>query len=221
MSQKMIWFDFGGVLSPPLANLFESYHERTGIEPGLLKWAIAEVAHDLGQEPLAPIELGLLTEVEWMESIHGHLGRRRPDLDLSRSEPAFGAQWFEGHVVNSVLRHAAVELSLAGFKVGILTNNVVEWEPHWKQMVDLEGVVDDVVDSCKVNMRKPDPAIFALAASRNAVDMADCVLIDDLAENCAAARAEGWAAIQHIDNVTTVARLGELVAPEAQLSLSM
>lgn len=28
----MIWFDFGGVLSPPIDKLFEIYHKKSGIK---------------------------------------------------------------------------------------------------------------------------------------------------------------------------------------------
>lgn len=210
MTARMIWFDFGGVLSPPLSVLFDRYHERTGIEPQLLKWAMAEVARDMDLEPLAPVELGLISETEWVRQMHEVIRSTHPEIDLSRSEAAFGRQWFEGHLANAGLRQALVNLSGDGFRVGLLTNNVPEWEPHWRRMLDLDGVVDDVVDSCRVGLRKPDPEIFALAARRNEVAASSCLLIDDLVENCEAAIAAGWAAIQHVDNASTLELLKHL-----------
>ncbi len=56
---------------------------------------------------------------------------------------------------------------------------------------------DDVVISAEVGLRKPDPAIFRLAAERLAVPASGCVFVDDLDLNVAAARELGMTAIHH------------------------
>ncbi|MDL9947942.1 HAD family phosphatase [Gordonia sp. ABSL11-1] len=194
-----VWFDFGGVLSPPLDELFGRYEQNTGIPAATLKRAIAVVGEEYGLPPLAPIELALLDERAWVAKLHRAIRLESPDLDLSRSDPDFGRQWFTGHVVEPAVRGLAVELAGSGLRVGILSNNVVEWEPYWRPMVGLDDVVTDLVDSCKVGVRKPDPEIFALAARRNDVDPRDCILLDDLDENCRAAEESGWTAIRFVD----------------------
>lgn len=195
-ASPFVWFDFGGVLSPPLDDLFSRYEEVTGIPVSLFKFAIAEVGAEYGLEPLAPIELGIVDERTWVRKLHAVIRTKDPDLDLSRSDFDFGAQWFAGHAVNSTIRDLAVELADSGVRVGVLSNNVVEWEPHWHRMIELDGVVTDLVDSCRVGVRKPDPAIFRLAAERNGVEPERNVLIDDLAENCSAAAALGWKTVR-------------------------
>ncbi|GAA2054703.1 HAD-IA family hydrolase [Williamsia deligens] len=202
-----VWFDFGGVLSPPLDELFLRYEQVTGIPVAVLKRAIETVGAQSGLPPLAAIELAVVDERTWVTQLHDAIRAERPDLDLSRSEPDFGRQWFDGHVVNAGIRDLAVELLDAGVQVGILSNNVVEWEPYWRPMVGLDDVVTDLVDSCRVGVRKPDPAIFALAAERNGVRPEDNILVDDLAENCAAARAAGWRAIHFTDTASAVAEV--------------
>jgi putative hydrolase of the HAD superfamily len=194
-----VWFDFGGVLSPPLDDLFGRYEENTGIPVATLKRAIAVVGEEYGLPPLAPIELALLDERAWVTKLHKAIRLELPELDLTRSDLDFGRQWFTGHVVDAAVRELAVELADSGLRVGILSNNVVEWEPYWRPMIGLDDMVTDLVDSCKVGVRKPDPEIFALAARRNDADPRDCILLDDLDENCRAAEDSGWTAIRFVD----------------------
>ncbi|MEV7596738.1 HAD family phosphatase [Kitasatospora sp. NPDC089797] len=206
MSKPMIWFDFGGVLSPPMDDLFDSYHARTGITPRQLKSALGTVAGELGVEPLAPIELAMLTEAEWGEAMVRVLRDANPGIDLSRARfERFGEQWFEGVGVNPVIAATVRHAKEQGFRVGILSNNVVEWEPYWKAIVAPAGEVDCVVDSCKVGFRKPDPEIFRLAEQQAGVTPEECVLVDDLPENCVAARRCGWRAV-HFRNSTQAVR---------------
>ncbi|MGU3290890.1 HAD family hydrolase [Williamsia sp. M5A3_1d] len=212
MSGPFVWFDFGGVLSPPLLELFERYEANTGIPVAVLQRAIATVGAQFDLPPLAPIELGLLSERDWVSRLHAAIRIERPDLDLSRSEPDFGRQWFAGHQVNSGIRDLALELIADGVPVGILSNNVVEWEPYWRPMVGLDDVVTDLVDSCRVGVRKPDPQIFALAAERNDVEPRDCILVDDLAENCRSAVESGWTAVQFVDTPSAVEAVRSAVA---------
>ncbi len=207
-----VWFDFGGVLSPPLADLFRRYEEVAGIPVDLLKFAIAEVGAQYGLAPLAPIELALLDERSWVAKLHAAVRSKEPDLDLSRSEPDFGRQWFAGHTANTEVRDFAIELAAGGTPVGVLSNNVVEWEPYWRTMIDLDHVVSAVIDSCRVGFRKPDPEIFAIAAERAGVAPQQCVLVDDLAENCAAARASGWTAVQFGDAAQAIADVRSVLA---------
>ncbi|MBF6179984.1 HAD family hydrolase [Nocardia otitidiscaviarum] len=218
---SMVYLDFGGVLSPPIAELFEAYERKTGIAPAALQWAMARVAADLGVAPLAPIELAMLPETEWVDRLHAALRERDPAVDLSRSEREFGAQWFAGHDVNPRVRQLVFDLRARGHRVGILTNNVVEWEPVWRRMVDLDDAVDHIVDSCRVGVRKPDPAIFDLARERAGVPAEECVLVDDLAENCAAAIAAGWRAVRFVDAAQAIAELNARLDEPSPLSAAV
>ncbi|MFD4367541.1 HAD family hydrolase [Rhodococcus sp. NPDC058521] len=209
--EPFVWFDFGGVLSPPLEDLFQRYEVVTGIPVDLFKYAIAEVGSEYGLPPLAPIELGLLDEREWVRKLHAAIRVKEPALDLSRSEADFGRQWFAGHRVNEAVRDFAVELAESGTRVGILSNNVVEWEPYWRSMIDLDDVLVGMIDSCKVGFRKPDAQIFDIAAASVGVAPEQCILIDDLAENCAAARTSGWEAVQFHDAQQSISEVRRIL----------
>ena len=207
-----IWFDFGGVLSPPIPEMFAAYERKTGV-PGDALWAaMVEVAQPFGLHPLAPIELARMTEAEWGRGIAAALGRIVPGIDVSACGlECFGVRWFEGIEVNSMMHALLLDMKSRGYRIGILTNNVVEWDPIWRKLVGLDHAVDTLIDSCRVGVRKPDPAIFALAAAKLDLPAGRNVLIDDLAENCDAARACGWHAIQFLDNGQVTDELHALV----------
>lgn len=207
-----IWFDFGGVLSPPIDDLYKTYQSRTGVSRVQMESAMLEVARPYGMHPLAPIELATLTQKEWGVKMVEALEKLYPGIDLSRCNfEHHGDQWFADIPPNSGMIDLVHQTKQEGFKVGILTNNVVEWEGPWRKMVGLDDVVHDIVDSCKVGFRKPQREIFDLAAERLGCASGECVLIDDLEENCAAAREAGWKAIVFRDNEQTKQELLSLI----------
>src|ERR1044071_4909355 len=102
MSIRMIWFDFGGVLSPAIPHLFATYQQRTGITRSQLEDAWDEIARPYGMEGLAPIELGLISQPEWGRRLQSTLLQRHPGLDVSRCDfESFGDQWFADHQPNA------------------------------------------------------------------------------------------------------------------------
>ncbi|OCW20962.1 HAD family phosphatase [Pseudomonas aylmerensis] len=205
---EFIWFDFGGVLSPPIPALFEQYQLKTGLAPRVLQQAMSDVADELGVPMLAPVENALLTEREWGARLEQALRRRDPQIDLSRARlQGFGEQWFAGVPANAPLVAAVRALKRNGFRVGILTNNVVEWSLHWRAMVGLDEVVDLIVDSSQERTRKPDTAFFEVATARSGVAPQHSLLIDDVAENIHAAAALGWQVLHFTDNHQALAQL--------------
>ena len=209
-----VYLDFGGVLSPSIDDLFVEYERKTGIAPPDLKAAMAGVADRLGVDVLAPVELGLLTENEWVKRMHVWLTAR--GVDVSRSHLEFGRQWFAGHEVNATVRDLALQLRRFGYRVGILTNNVREWEPYWRTMVGLDNEVDAIVDSYAVGLRKPDPEIFDLAAKQIGVPGPEVILVDDLRVNCDAAEDAGWGAVHFVDNRSALADLARLLTTTSE-----
>ncbi|CAH2922435.1 MAG: hypothetical protein CPSOU_4099 [uncultured Paraburkholderia sp.] len=184
MSIKAIWFDFGGVLSPTIDDLYTTYESKTGVNRQQMEAEMTEVARPLGVHFLAPIELAMVTQIQWAAGMRKALGRLYPKLDISRCDfDRHGEQWFAGNEANPAMIRLVHKCKQAGFKVGILTNNVVEWEGPWRRMVGLDGIVDDIVDSCKVLVRKPDPRIFDLSAKRLCCAPEECVVIDDHPES--------------------------------------
>jgi FMN phosphatase YigB (HAD superfamily) len=60
-------------------------------------------------------------------------------------------------------------------------------------------------------MRKPEPEIFRHAARVLGLDPAQCVFVDDMAPNVAAALACGMTALLHTEPAATAAALQDLL----------
>ncbi|ANP48284.1 putative hydrolase of the HAD superfamily [Streptomyces griseochromogenes] len=206
-----VWTDFGGVLTPPISHTMASFCKAQGLDPQALGQALEKVTARYGtRDVMEPIDTPLVSEEEWLAQIsevlaadHGITGKRLTTL---------ADTWFDGRETNhawvSVLRGARA----AGAFVGMLSNMVPTWDAHWRRMVDADELFDDVLLSFEAGRRKPSPGMFALAAERAGADPADCVLVDDLAHNCAGAEAAGWQAIHFTDTTVAAERLDALLS---------
>ena len=83
------------------------------------------------------------------------------------------------------------ELHAAGVRLFALTNWSAELFPVALGRFDFLGLFEDIVVSGVERLTKPDPRIFELLAARTGLPPADCVFVDDKAENIEAARAAG------------------------------
>lgn len=98
-------------------------------------------------------------------------------------------------------------LDRQGIPLYAITNFGAEF---WDQFRPTQPVFDrfrDIVVSGVEKLVKPDPAIYALAASRFGHAPEAMLFIDDNAENVAAARAGGWHAHHFTDAATLAADL--------------
>ena len=132
---------------------------------------------------------------------------------------AFYARWPEmvaGQFDDGV---ALVErLDAAGVPLFGLTNWSVETFPHaWERYAVLRRFRDIVV-SGRMQLAKPDPAIYRemfarVAAQLPGIAPGELVFIDDNPRNAQAATALGWHGIHHTGVAATEARLRELGLP--------
>ena len=102
------------------------------------------------------------------------------------------------------------ELRDRGLRMALLTNNVREWEPHWRsKLPDIDEIFEVVVDSAFVGMRKPDPGIYHLTLERlgDGFRPEECVFVDDTDVNCDAAAALGMRTVRFRDADQAVAEL--------------
>ncbi len=79
---------------------------------------------------------------------------------------------------------------------------------------EIEELFDVAVLSYREGLTKPHPDVFLLTAERLGLAPEECVMIDDIIENCEAAEGIGMRAILHTANQLTVQRLGELLVHE-------
>jgi putative hydrolase of the HAD superfamily len=78
------------------------------------------------------------------------------------------------------VKSTVIELHRRGYDLGIIANTITETEiPDWLEEDGLTGYFKDVVLSSKVGIRKPNPEIYLLAASRIGAEPAQCVYVGD------------------------------------------
>jgi putative hydrolase of the HAD superfamily len=81
-----------------------------------------------------------------------------------------------------------------GVRTGLLSNS---WGYGLYPFDRLEQLFDDLVLSGQVGLRKPDPAIYRLAADRLGVALEACVFVDDLERNVEVATELGMVGVHH------------------------
>ena len=100
----------------------------------------------------------------------------------------FSELYFEALEPNWPMIELMRELGAGGRSMALLTNNVREWEPRWRAMLPVDEIFETVVDSAFVGCRKPDPEIYGITLERIGLEAAECLFVDDVADNCATAR---------------------------------
>jgi len=205
-------FDFGGVFTDSPFTAVEDFGREIGADPRTVSAVVfGSYEHD-GEHPWHRLERGELSLGEARELILG-LGRERElEVDIyslfARMAGNNGGAGTRGALVEAVRG-----LRRAGYRTGIITNNVREFGDGWRAMIPVDELFEFVVDSSHVGVRKPDPRIFALAIEElGGLDPSLCVFLDDHPANVEAARALGMHAI-HVgpDPLQTVDAIERLI----------
>jgi putative hydrolase of the HAD superfamily len=195
--------DYGGVLTNPLIDTVTRYAELNRIRPEHIAAAASRVADELGMPPMAALEIAAISEAEFVALMSSALLRLTgKTLDAGK----FHEQWFAGRTPNRELIAYLLGLDTARTRLALVTNNVREWRPFWRANVppELFGVI---VDSSAEGVRKPDPRFFEIALERIGLPADRCVLVDDTAENCVAAKELGIRTVQFVDTEQAIAAI--------------
>jgi putative hydrolase of the HAD superfamily len=197
--------DFGGVLTTPLIQSFAAVQDQTGVPFEELVNGMTRIQEEDGRHPLFELETGRLTEADFLrklgdvlEPVLGH----RPELHRFREI------YFDALHPNEPMIELMREAKARGYRMGLLTNNVKEWEPLWRTMLPVDEIFEVVVDSGFVGLRKPDREIYDLTLERlGDLDPRECMFIDDTDVNCDAARELGMTAVHYRDNDQAIAEV--------------
>ncbi|NJR77259.1 HAD-IA family hydrolase [Sphingomonas corticis] len=100
--------------------------------------------------------------------------------------------------------HALDWLKAHGYRIGCITNNVPSGEGAGMARTAEKATAvaaimqrfDHVIESSKVGIRKPDPAIYRMMCDHLGKAPEQCVYLDDLGINCKPAAALGMLAIK-------------------------
>jgi putative hydrolase of the HAD superfamily len=190
--------DFGGVLTTPLIQSFAAVQDETGVPFEELAKGMAKIQEDDGRHPLFELETGKLTEAEFLTKLGDVL---EPTLGHRPELHRFREIYFDALHPNEPMIELMREAKAGGYRMGLLTNNVREWEPLWRTMLPVDEIFEVVVDSGFVGMRKPDREIYDLTLERMGGPAPEqCLFIDDTDVNCHAASDLGMSAVHYRDN---------------------
>jgi putative hydrolase of the HAD superfamily len=221
--------DFGGVLTTPLFHAFAAYQDEVGVPFEEMVRAIQEIAEETGRHPLYELEKGHISEAEFVRSIE-----QRLDVHLRGMRETY----FDHIHPNEPMIELMRRLRNSGLRMALLTNNVREWEPHWRaKLPDVDEIFEVIVDSAFVGMRKPEPEIYELTLARLRGDPSalrgdasgsplgrtprpdgglapgECLFVDDVDVNCDTARGLGMRAVHFVDNEQAIAEVEAALRP--------
>jgi putative hydrolase of the HAD superfamily len=195
--------DWGGVLTTDVFASFRAFCKAEGLAPDAVQERFRgedPAARDL----LSGLETGELTR-EQFEPRFAALFGVDPDGLIER---LFGAIGPDAAMIGAVRAARG-----AGLTTGLLSNS-------WTVEDYDRGLIDELFDayviSGEVGLRKPDPAIYSLAAERMGLPPEAIAFVDDLPGNLKPARALGMTTIVHRGDAS--ATLAEL---EAAFGLSL
>lgn len=104
------------------------------------------------------------------------------------------------HVINAALKTLISERLRGHYRIGLLSNIGRGWINDFFNTHELHGLFDEVVLSGEEGLTKPQAEIFELMAVRLGVEPKECIMIDDLEENCEGAEIVGMQSIHFISN---------------------
>ena len=200
--------DFGGVLSKPLFEAFVSVNEASGVSLEELGRALGAI--NQGDEvAYFELERGALPAAEFLSRLEAAL---RAETGRDVSLHGFGERFFSHVEANDEMLDAMRGLRDRGYRMAILTNNVREWQPYWRERMGIDEIFEVVIDSGFVGMRKPERAIYELTLRELGVDAHECLFVDDLEVNCEAATELGMKAVRFESSEQALAEIEAALA---------
>ncbi len=200
-------FDFAGVLSSSPGAMMRHQIEASGIDVdidiGSFIGIIMGPLTEEGDHPWHQLERG---RIDFDEYIAGIEPLWRAAGYATFPTPPRGSDLLAGMSKIPEMIDAARAVRDAGYRTAILTNNIKEWGA-WRTLWDADNLVDVVVDSCEVDMRKPSPDIFQLTVERLGTPVERTLFLDDFPWNIAGAEAVGLQTMHVTDPVVAAAAL--------------
>lgn len=201
-----VLFDYGGVLTLPVRDSIAAWQKADAVDPRsfsrtLKAWLSRDAAdgtpiHRLETGELPPAEFDALLAAE-LTTLDGRA--LNPEGLLQRI--------FAEMQVDPAMFVLIDDLRSAGVRVGLVSNSWGNTYPRER----IDALLDPVVISGEVGLRKPHAAIFELALDRLGLPADRVLFIDDAEPNVLGARAVGLCGLLHADATTTRAALAALV----------
>jgi putative hydrolase of the HAD superfamily len=201
MFEAVIW-DFGGVLTSSPFEAFARFEAERGLPADIIRrtntvnhlenaWAKferAEVDIETFDRLFAQESLALGAEVRGKDILPLLAGDLRPEMV------------------------EALRRIRAKFKTGCITNNlpanaIGSAGGRTLYIAEVMALFDQVIESAKIGLRKPDPKIYRMMVDALTVDPTRCIYLDDLGVNLKPAREMGMTTIKVVSAEQALAEL--------------
>jgi putative hydrolase of the HAD superfamily len=203
VKMKGLLVDYGGVLTTSVFDSFAAFCVNEDIEPDVLRAVMIDSARTPGSA-FNRVEIGAIAQEEFDVEVAALLsdacGREVVARDLKQ-------RLFAGVQPDEAMARALRAARAAGIRTALVSNS---WGGTDYPREMLAELLDVLVVSGDVGLRKPDADIYLLAAERAGVAPAECVFVDDLQVNVDGADAAGMTGVLHRDSAQTIARLEDL-----------
>lgn len=192
MAIKNIVFDMGNVLMRFDGPYFAAQFTDSEADAAELNRAL------FGSPTWSLLDSGTVSYETMLRVARAHLDERLwPNLD------ACFAGWAAHSTPIDETNALAAELKAEGYGIYLLSNagtrihEQLDHMPAWDLM-------DGAVVSAEERMMKPDPGIYALLCERYGLDPAECLFVDDNADNCEGARVAGMRAVRYTGDASVI-----------------
>ena len=201
---EAVLFDFNGVLTTsPFAHM-AALGTDAGVEGQVVLDLMLGPYDEDTDHAWHRFERGEITAAEYGADLFARAAEANVQLDFGSL-----ADMMSRLEIHDVVIERIRTLRAAGYRTGLVTNNVKEASSQWREMVPVDELFDVIVDSSEVGMRKPNPAIFLHALELLGVPPECAVFLDDAPGNVAGAGAAGLHGIL-VDAADPIPALDEL-----------
>ena len=201
--------DWGGVLTMPIHTAIGNWLKATGVDRDhygavLARW----VQPSPGViSPIHRLERGELAVDEFEHLLAAALAQEGSTV---AAQGLVRAMFADLSIYEDTMTSLVTRAHAAGIRTALLSNS---WGNDYDRS-DWQEMFDAVVISGEVGMRKPDREIFELALGRIGLPAGECVFVDDIPRNVAAAVQAGLVGIVHRSFDETAGEL-ESLFPDA------
>ena len=207
---KAVFWDFGGVITSSPFEAFNKYEKHNNLPSDFLRKVNSTNPDDnawakLERSEVNLDEFDLLFEKESKTLGYAIKGKEVIALLQGQVRPEMlnALQRIKGNLIQACLTNNIQSLKEEAFDEG----NVSVAGKHDEIM----GLFDFVIESSKVNLRKPDPAFYKMACEKARIDPSEAVFLDDLGINLKPARILGMETIKVINSKDALNELQKLV----------
>ena len=208
---KAVFWDFGGVITSSPFEAFNKFEIDNNLPTDFLRQVNSTNPNDnawakLERSEVNLEEFDLLFEEESNNLGHAVKGKEVIALLQGQIRPEMikALQTIRGNLIQACLTNNIRSLKEEAFEEG----NVSVSGKH-DVIMDL---FDFVIESSKVNLRKPDPAFYKMACEKASIEPSEAVFLDDLGINLKPAKNLGMKTIKVINSTDALQELQKLIS---------